>query len=83
MLARRNRFTLDWTRAWRLDAPPAWRGQAQVQVAFADPVPARPDRLIAEGLGISRNEVLRLVKCGIPLRRRTSAGLTFTVIARD
>jgi hypothetical protein len=28
-----------------------------------DPVPVRPERLIAQGLGLSRNEVLRRIKC--------------------
>jgi hypothetical protein len=85
-LARRNHFTLDWTDAWQLDAPSEWTGGAwpvQVRVAFADPVPVRPERLIAQGLGLSRNEVLRRVKCDIPLRRPTSAGFTFTVMAGD
>jgi hypothetical protein len=62
LLARRNHFTLDWTGAWRLDAPPAvldgpW--PVRVEVTFVDPVPVRPERLIAQGLGLSRNEVLR------------------------
>jgi Protein of unknown function (DUF1062) len=50
--ARRNRFTLDWKGAWRLDAPPAWLGEArpvQVEVIFEYPVPVRPDLLIAQG----------------------------------
>jgi Protein of unknown function (DUF1062) len=84
--ARRNRFTLDWEGAWRLDVPPAWPAEAwpvTVEVRFEDPVPVRPERLIAQGLGLSRNEVLRRVKCGIPLRRPTSAGFTFTVMAQD
>jgi hypothetical protein len=87
LLARRNRFTLDWTGAWRLDIPPAGLDDGpwpvQVEVVFEDPVPVRPDRLIAHGLGFSRNEVLRRVKCDIPLRRPTSAGFTFTVLAGD
>ncbi|MEO3820747.1 DUF1062 domain-containing protein [Plantactinospora sp. B24E8] len=86
LLARRNRFTLDWTGAWRLDSPSAWPDQAwpvQVRVAFEDPVPVRPERLIAQGLGLSRNEVLRRTKCDIPLHRRTSTGFTFTVLAGD
>ena len=86
LLARRNRFTLDWTGAWRLDTPSACNDEArpvQVQVIFEDPVPVRPERLIAHGLGLSRNEVLRRIKCDIPLRRPTSAGFTFTVIAGD
>jgi hypothetical protein len=86
LLARRHRFTLDWTGAWRLDAPPAWLGdswQVQVDVVFEDPVPVRPERLIAQGLGLSRSEVLRRITCDIPLRRTTSAGFTFTVTAGD
>jgi hypothetical protein len=84
LLARRNRFTLDWTGAWRLDTPPAQLVEAwpvQVEVVFEDPVPVRPERLIAQGLGLSRNEVLRRIKCDIPLRRPTSAGFAFTVMA--
>jgi hypothetical protein len=86
LLARRNRFTLDWTGAWRLDTPPAWPAGAwpvQVEVVFEDPVPVRPDRLIAQGLGLSRNEVLCRIKCDVPLRRPTSTGFTFTVMAGD
>lgn len=51
-----------------------------MEVDFEDPVPVRPERLIAQGLGISRNEVLRRTKCDIPVRRPTSAGFTFTVM---
>ncbi|MDL4812666.1 DUF1062 domain-containing protein [Actinomadura opuntiae] len=86
LLARRNHFVLNWTAAWRLDTPSACLDEAwpvQVQVVLEDPVPVRPDRLIAQGLGLSRNEVLRRVKCDISLRRPTSAGFTFTVMARD
>jgi hypothetical protein len=54
-----------------------------VEVVFEDPVPVRPERLIAQGLGLSRNEVLHRVKCDIPLHRPTSAGFTFTVMAED
>ena len=85
-LARRNRFTLDWTGAWRLDTPSAWPAggwPVQVEVVFEDPVPVRPDRLIAHGLGLSRNDVLRRIKCDIPLRRPTSTGFTFIVMAGD
>ncbi|WP_243708895.1 DUF1062 domain-containing protein [Actinomadura sp. GC306] len=87
LVARRNRFALDWSGAWRLDAP-AWADAAwpdaawpvRVGVVFADPVPVRPDRLIARGLGLSRKETLRRVKCGVPLRRARSAGFSFTVL---
>jgi hypothetical protein len=86
LLAQRNRFALDWTGAWRLDTPSPWLEQAwpvQVAVVFADPVPVRPDRLIAQGLGVSRSAVQRRVKCETPLRRATSTGFTFTVMPGD
>ncbi|MER6831618.1 DUF1062 domain-containing protein [Streptosporangium sp. NPDC000563] len=86
LLARRNRFVLDWTGAWRLDIRSAWSDEAwpvRVEVVFEDPVPVRPERLLAQGLGISRNEVLRRIKCDIPLRRTTSTGFTFTAMAED
>ena len=86
LLARRHSFALDWRGAWCLDAPPVRLDEAwpvQVEVVFEDPVPVRPDRLIAQGIGLSRNEVLRRIKCDIPLRRPTSAGFTFTVMAGD
>ncbi|MDG4797726.1 DUF1062 domain-containing protein [Micromonospora sp. WMMD1082] len=84
LLARRNHFTLNWTGAWRLDTPSAWPDEAwpvRVEVVFEDPVPVRPERLIAHGLGLSRNEALRRIKCDVPLRRPRSAGFTFTVLA--
>jgi Protein of unknown function (DUF1062) len=86
LLPRRNRFTLDWKEAWRLDIPSAELDESwpvTVEVVFKDPVPVRPERLIAQGLGLSRNEVLRRVKCDIPLRRPTNVGFTFTVMAGD
>jgi hypothetical protein len=86
LFARRNRFALDWTGAWRLHASPVRLDEAwpfQLEVVFEDPVPVRPDWLIAHGLGISRNEVTRRIKCDIPLRRTTSAGFTFTVMPVD
>ncbi|MGH3239475.1 MAG: DUF1062 domain-containing protein [Spirillospora sp.] len=60
-----------------------WADQAwpvRVGVEFADPVPVRPDRLIARGLGLSRNQALRRIKCDTPLRRPTTTGFTFTVM---
>jgi hypothetical protein len=86
LLARRNHFTLDWTGAWRLDTPPARLEEVlpvQVEVIFEDPVPVRPERLIAQGLGLSRPEVLRRIKCDTPLRRPTSTGFTFIVMGGD
>jgi hypothetical protein len=86
LFARRNHFTLDWTGAWRLDTSPGRLDEAlpvAVKVVFADPVPVRPDRLIAQGLGLSRNEVLRRIKCDIPLHRPTNTRFTFTVMAVD
>ena len=83
-LARRNHFTLDWEGAWRLDIPPGWPGRpwpVMVQVIFEDPVPVRPERLIAQGLGLSRAEALRRIKCDIPLGRPASSGFTFTAMA--
>ena len=83
LLARRNRVTLDWSGAWRLDVTPALhdaRWPFDVGVVFDDPVPVRPERVIAHGLGVSRNDVRRRIKCDIPLRRPTSAAFTFTVL---
>ncbi|GAA1640101.1 DUF1062 domain-containing protein [Nonomuraea maheshkhaliensis] len=84
--ARRNRFTLDWSGSWRLDAPPPRLDEpwpVRVEVVFEDPVPVRPDRLIARGLGLSRNEVRRRIKCDNPLRRTVITGFTFTLMAVD
>ncbi|MFI0484417.1 DUF1062 domain-containing protein [Actinomadura sp. 9N215] len=86
LFARRNRLSLDWTGAWRLDTPspcPAEAWPVQVEVVFDDPIPLRPDRLIAQGLGLSRNEALRRIKCDVPLRRPTSTDFTFTVMPED
>lgn len=85
LFARRNRCTLDWKGAWRLDTPSAWLDEAwpvQMEVVFEDPVPVRPERLIAQGLGLSRKEVLQRIKCDISLRRPARTGFTFTVLAR-
>jgi len=86
LLDRRHGFVLEWRGAWQLDAPPAPTDEAwpwQVAVTFEDPVPVRPDRLIALGLGLSRNEALRRVKCDISLRRPTSTGFTFIVLTNS
>ena len=78
-------LTLDWHDAWRLDAPPAPLDEewpTRVAVGFEDPVPVRPDRLIAHGLRLSRNEVRRRVKCDLSLRRPTTVGFTFIVLTK-
>ncbi|MFM9369945.1 DUF1062 domain-containing protein [Streptomyces sp. Da 82-17] len=69
---RRNRVALDWSGAWRLDtgtggpvAPlPLDRDVLDVTVHFAARVPVRPVRLIAEGCGLARAEVERLLAAG-------------------
>ncbi|MFI5834207.1 DUF1062 domain-containing protein [Micromonospora sp. NPDC051300] len=83
-LARRNRFALDWTDAWRLDPTPVPLGEAwpvRVEVVLRDPIPVRPDRLVARGLGLSRSEVGRRVKCDVPMRRSRTAGFAFTLMS--
>jgi hypothetical protein len=84
LIARRNRFALDWDGCWELHAPPVpdpedpW--PLQVTVTFDDPVPVRPERLIAQGLGISRNEIANRVKIDIPLNRRTKQDFSFVLV---
>ncbi|RBQ16676.1 hypothetical protein DP939_28735 [Spongiactinospora rosea] len=80
-VARRNRFVLDWRGAWRLESSvveAAW--PYRVDVGFLDPVPVRPERLIAQGLGISRGEVERRIKSDLPLKRTTSTDFSFVVM---
>ncbi|WP_280382366.1 DUF1062 domain-containing protein [Nocardia wallacei] len=84
---RRNRIALDWDNAWRLDTggvdhlPP---GAINVSVRFAARIPLRPVRLIADGFGLSRAEVERLIAEGslssaIRLRGMISGDFTFTL----
>ncbi|MGP3689828.1 DUF1062 domain-containing protein [Streptomyces sp. IBSNAI002] len=68
---RRNRVALDWDGAWRLDTGGSGRPDGEtdsdadeVAVRFAARIPVRPVRLIAEGYGLSRAEVERLVTEG-------------------
>ncbi|MBT2210164.1 DUF1062 domain-containing protein [Actinomadura sp. NEAU-AAG7] len=81
-IARRNRFALDWDGCWELDASPVpddpW--PVRVAVVFEDPVPVRPERLIARGLGLSRSEIARRVKIEIPLNRRTRHDFSFVLV---
>ncbi|WP_245670011.1 DUF1062 domain-containing protein [Micromonospora mirobrigensis] len=83
-LARRCHFTLDWTDAWRLDTHPVPLDQGwpvRVEVVLDDPVPVRPDRIVAHGLGLTRPQVRRRVKSDRPLGRPTVSGFTFTLLA--
>ncbi|MFD9433552.1 DUF1062 domain-containing protein [Streptomyces sp. NPDC060002] len=82
---RRNRFALDWDDAWRLDTGgPDCPGREviDVSVRFAARIPVRPVRLIAEGCGLSRAEVERLITEGklvsaVRLNGRLSGDFTF------
>ncbi|WP_433440303.1 DUF1062 domain-containing protein [Nonomuraea sp. CA-141351] len=82
LIARRNRFALEWDSCWELLAPspPESPWPVQVSVIFDDPVPLRPERLIAQGLGISRGEIARRVKIDIPLNRRTHRDFSFVLL---
>ena len=99
VLRRRNRVALDWDDAWRLDigepdhpdreaareaGGEADREAIDVSVRFAARIPVRPVRLIAEGCGLSRAEVERLVEEGkivsaVRLSDRLSGDFTFTL----
>ncbi|MEV7330540.1 DUF1062 domain-containing protein [Micromonospora sp. NPDC093244] len=64
---RHNRFELDWTDAWRLDTDGPDHldhDRIDVGVRFAARIPVRPVRLIADGCGLSRGEVERLITEG-------------------
>ncbi|MFI5606207.1 DUF1062 domain-containing protein [Amycolatopsis sp. NPDC051903] len=86
VLRHRNRITLDWDGAWRLDT-----GSVQpdsevldVSVRFAARIPVRPVRLIAEGCALPRAEVERLLTEGklvsaVRLSGRLSGDFTFTL----
>ncbi|MFJ1866027.1 DUF1062 domain-containing protein [Streptomyces sp. NPDC088097] len=92
---RRNRVALDWDDAWRLDRgapeqpqqppqPHPREGEAvEVSVRFAARVPVRPVRLIAEGFGLPRAEVERLLAEGklvstVRLSGKLSGDFSFT-----
>lgn len=82
MLARRHRFALDWEGCWELHAPAVTEDHwpLEITVTFDQPVPVRPELLIAHGLGISRSEVVRRVKTSIPLKRRTTRDFSFVLV---
>ncbi|MGW3644693.1 DUF1062 domain-containing protein [Streptomyces sp. NPDC000878] len=90
---RRNRIALDWDNAWRLDTGGSDHLDREVSevsevidvsVRFAARIPVRPVRLIAEGCGLSRAEVERLIKEGnlvsaVRLSGKLSGDFTFTL----
>ncbi|MFE3098133.1 DUF1062 domain-containing protein [Streptomyces sp. NPDC059248] len=86
-LLRRNRVALDWDGAWRLDTGGADyrdREVIDVSVRFAARIPVRPVRLIAEGCGLPRAEVERLITDGkivaaVRLGGKLSGDFTFTL----
>ncbi|WP_306333434.1 DUF1062 domain-containing protein [Streptomyces sp. KL118A] len=89
VLRRRNRIAVDWEGAWRLDTGGPDRldaldalGVIDVSVRFAARIPVRPVRLIAEGCGLSRAGVERLIEEGkvvsaIRLNGKVSGDFTF------
>ena len=87
VVRRRNRIALDWAGAWRLDTggrDHLDREVVEVAVSFAAPIPVRPVRLIAEGFGLSRAEVERLIALGklvsaVRLSGKLSGDFTFTL----
>lgn len=90
VLRRRNRTALDWAGAWRLDTGGSDHLDREVSdaidvsVRFAARIPVRPVRLIAEGCGLSRAEVERLIGEGklvsaVPLTGKLSGDFTFTL----
>ncbi|MEU9454750.1 DUF1062 domain-containing protein [Streptomyces sp. NPDC048277] len=87
VVRRRNRIALDWSGAWRLDTggPDHLDHEViDVSVRFAARIPVRPVRLIADGCGLSRAEVERLITAGklvsaVRLTDRLSDDFTFTL----
>ncbi len=87
VVRRRNRIALDWDNAWRLDTGGSDhldRALIDVSVRFAARIPVRPVRLIAEGCGLSRAEVERLITEGklvsaVQLSGKLSSDFTFTL----
>ncbi|MEU8083080.1 DUF1062 domain-containing protein [Micromonospora sp. NPDC049101] len=87
VVQRRNRVALDWDDAWRLDTGGSEHPDGEtvdVSVRFAARIPVRPVRLIADGFGLSRAEVDRLIMEGklvsaVRLRGRLSGDFTFTL----
>ncbi|WP_432035549.1 DUF1062 domain-containing protein [Streptomyces cucumeris] len=84
---RRNRIALDWNDAWRLDTGGSDHLDQEVidvSVRFTARIPVRPTRLIAEGCGISRAGVEKLITEGklvsaVRLSGKLSDDFTFTL----
>ena len=87
VVQRRNRIALDWDNAWRLDTGGSDhldREVIEVSVRFAARIPLRPAQLIAEGCGLSRAEVERLIMEGkifsaVRLSGKLTGDFTFTL----
>ncbi len=87
VVRRRNRIALDWDGSWRLDTGGSDhldREVIDISVRFAASIPVRPVRLIAEGCGLSRAGVERLIEEGklvsaVRLGGRISGDFTFTL----
>ncbi|WP_328907566.1 DUF1062 domain-containing protein [Streptomyces sp. NBC_00234] len=87
LVRRRNRIALDWDNAWRLDTGGSDHLDHEVidiSVRNAARIPVRPVRLIAEGCGLSRAEVERLIAEGnlvsaVRLGGKLSGAFTFTL----
>ncbi|MFE0704989.1 DUF1062 domain-containing protein [Streptomyces sp. NPDC058872] len=87
VVRRRNHISLDWSDAWRLDTGGSDDKDLDVMdvsVRFAAQIPVRPVRLIAEGCGLSRGEVERMVMEGTlvsaaRLSGKLSSDFTFTL----
>ncbi|MFH8291848.1 DUF1062 domain-containing protein [Streptomyces sp. NPDC018059] len=85
VVRRRNRIALDWADAWRLDTGGSGHLDSEVidvSVRFAARIPVRPVRLIAEGCGLPRAEVERLIDEGkvvsaVRLSGKLSGDFTF------
>ncbi|HWD06579.1 MAG TPA: DUF1062 domain-containing protein [Amycolatopsis sp.] len=86
-LQRRNRITLDWSGAWRLDTGGSDHHGCEVldvSVRFAAPIPIRPVPVIASACGLSRASVDRLLADGklvsaVRLNGKVSRDFTFTL----
>ncbi|MCB5168205.1 DUF1062 domain-containing protein [Streptomyces bambusae] len=87
VVRRRNHIALDWNDAWRLETGGSEYPEDEaidVSVRFEAQIPVRPMRLIAEGCGLSRGEVERLVVDGrlvsaVRLSGKLSSDFTFTL----